>query len=85
MIKIKIKFFGILNDYFNNLEIEVKKNISLYELKNMIINNHVDNTSNHLIDTIKNSLFAINNKVIKENNIIKKSCIIYLLPPFSGG
>lgn len=85
MIKIKIKFFGILNDYFNEITIEKNKEISLNELKAEIKKIYINNTNNYLLHTIEKSIFSNKKKILNQKKIIKKTCTIFLLPPFSGG
>ncbi len=85
MIKIKIKFFGILSDYFKDLEINVQKNSTIASVKIELIQKHLDFTSQYLSHTIDKSIFSNNNQFLNDYDIIKENCTIFLLPPFSGG
>lgn len=85
MIKIKIKFFGILNDYFKEIILEKNSKISLNEIKSEIKKKYINNTNNYLLHTIEKSIFSNKKKILNENKVINKTCTIFLLPPFSGG
>ncbi|HFL8819345.1 MAG TPA: hypothetical protein V7792_00345 [Candidatus Azoamicus sp. OHIO2] len=85
MLKIKIKFFGILKDYFDDIDLNIEPNSTLLSLKEHIINKHLDNTSYYLKQTIYKSIFSNNDKFLDDSENIKENCTIYLLPPFSGG
>ena len=85
MIKIKIKFFGILKEYLEDTDIIIQKNETLLNIKKHIIENNLKNNTDHLKEIIEKSIFSNNKKFLKDKQLIKKSSTIYLLPPFSGG
>ncbi len=85
MIKIKIKFLGILKEYFKDINLEIQQNITLKILKKNIIMSHSNKIPEHLKYTIEKSIFSNKNKILNDEEIIKENCTLYLLPPFSGG
>lgn len=85
MIKIKIIFFGILSDYLKKIILEKNNEISLKEIKLEIKKKYINNTNNYLLHTIDKSIFSNKKKILNDKKIIKKTCTIFLLPPFSGG
>lgn len=85
MINVKIKFFGILKDYFDDLDLTINKNSTLESIKTHIINNYIDDTSKHLQQTIIKSIFSNTSEFLNDQTVLTTDCVIYLLPPFSGG
>lgn len=86
MLKVKIKFLGILNDYIDEITLDVKQNSSIIEIRNQIIEHIVKSNLKHLKETVERSIFSDEKEILNETvYIISKDCTIYLLPPFSGG
>ncbi|HIH2762477.1 MAG TPA: MoaD/ThiS family protein [Candidatus Azoamicus sp. MARI] len=86
MIKIKLKFFGIYNEIFGpEMDILIKDDSSLIELKTHLLNSLFETKINYLIKTFDKSLFSNDERILTNDYVIKNNEIIYLLPPFSGG
>lgn len=86
MIKIKIKFFGIYKELFNDeIDVCIKNNSTLNDLKNHLLDSLFNEKINYLKKTLDISLFSNDESILNDDYIIKNKEIIYLLPPFSGG
>ena len=89
-MKVKLELFGASRDLSNNefLEIDIKENISIKELRKKIIN-YVDEkfkgNENYkkIIET--SSFCSEDNNVISENYKITKDQKIGIIPPIGGG
>lgn len=86
MIDIKIKTFGIFSEILGNeINFKIEKELKLKELRAIILKNFFEKKINNLEDTFNKSVFSSEIEILKEDYIIKKNEILYLLPPFSGG
>ncbi len=89
-MKIKLELFGASRDFSktDHLEIEVKYDASVEDLKNGIIKylnkNFKGNES--FIKVVKSSAFCSeNNEIISDNYKITKNQKIGIIPPIGGG
>ncbi|HIH2763102.1 MAG TPA: MoaD/ThiS family protein [Candidatus Azoamicus sp.] len=86
MIKIKIKFFGVYKEIFGTeINMNIKTNSTLTELKKIILENFFDTKIAYLKKTFDKSLFSNDENILTDDYIMKDNDVIYLLPPFSGG
>ncbi len=90
MIKITIKFFGVLDEYFeSDLILNINKQCEILYIKKYIkkyIEKNINNTNlKYIYKIIDKALFSDNKKILSNDFIISSDCVIYLLPPFSGG
>ena len=89
-MKIKLELFGASRDFSktDHLEIEVKDDASVEDLRNEIIKylnkNFKGNES--FIKVVKSSAFCSeNNEIISDNYKITKNQKIGIIPPIGGG
>lgn len=86
MFYIKIKVFGIFNDYFKEeIIIEFSDKINVNDLKKIIKEQYFVNNLSFLNKVLSRSLFSYNNIILSDNHYLNSGDIVYLLPPFSGG
>ena len=89
-MKIKLELFGASRDFSNedHLELNVKNQASIDDLRNEIIKYLVKNFSGNenFIKVIKSSAFCSeNNEIISDNYKITKDQKIGIIPPIGGG
>ena len=89
-MKVQIELFGASRDFSdkNFLEFEIKKNSTIKDIKNKIIEyldkNFKGNES--FIKVVKSSAFCSeNNEIISDNYKITKEQKIGIIPPIGGG
>ena len=86
MFYIKLKVFGIFNDYFNEeIVIECSNKISVNDLRKIITEQYFINNLSFLNNILSRSLFSYNNIILSDNDYLNSGDLVYLLPPFSGG
>ena len=86
MLNIKLKFYGIFNDYLNNeIDITFNENINLHSFKNYISKNILIKDLFFLNTILDKSVFSNGIEILSLDYMLKNNDIIYLLPPFSGG
>jgi len=86
MLNIKLKFYGIFNDYLNNeIDITFNENINLHSFKNYISKNILIKDLFFLNTILDKSVFSNGIEILSHDYMLKDNDIIYLLPPFSGG
>ena len=86
MFYIKLKVFGIFNDYFNEeIIIEFSNEMSIYDLRKIITEQYFINDLSFLNNILSRSLFSYNNIILSDNDYLNSGDLVYLLPPFSGG
>lgn len=86
MFYIKLKVFGIFNDYFNEeIVIEFSNKISVNDLRKIITEQYFINNLSFLNNILSRSLFSYNNIILSDNDYLNSGDLVYLLPPFSGG
>jgi sulfur-carrier protein len=89
-MKIKLELFGASRDFNKSkyLDLKVKEKSSIKDLKNELIN-YLDvkfNNNENFRKIVKSSVFCSEeNKIIKENYIIKNNEKIAIIPPIGGG
>tara|TARA_Y100000591_G_scaffold33277_1_gene24716 strand:+ start:444 stop:713 length:270 start_codon:yes stop_codon:yes gene_type:complete len=89
-MKIKLELFGESRDFSDKdyLEIEVKNEASIEDLRNGIIN-YLDKNfkgNENFIKVVKSSAFCSeDNEIISENYKITKDQKIGIIPPIGGG
>ena len=89
-MKIKLELFGESRDFSDkdHLEIEVKNEASIEDLRNGIIN-YLDKNfkgNENFIKVVKSSAFCSeDNEIISENYKITKDQKIGIIPPIGGG
>ena len=89
-MKIKLELFGSSRDFSKNnfIEIEVKDNSSIKDLRNQIILYLKKRFQNNesFIKIVKSSAFCSdNNEIISDNYKITKDQKIAIIPPIGGG
>ena len=89
-MKIKLELFGASRDFSktDHLEIEVKYDASVEDLKNGIIKylNKNFKGNENFIKVVKSSAFCSeNNEIISDNYKITKNQKIGIIPPIGGG
>ena len=89
-MKIKLELFGASRDFSDNnhLELNVKDQASVEDLRNEIIN-HIDKNfsgNENFVKVVKSSAFCSeNNEIISDNYKITKDQKIGIIPPIGGG
>ena len=89
-MKIKLELFGASRDFSNkdHLELEIKEESSVNDLRNEIIK-HIDKNfsgNKNFIKVVKSSAFCSeNNEIISDNYKITKDQKIGIIPPIGGG
>ena len=89
-MKIKLELFGASRDfsYNDHLELNVKDQASVEDLRNEIIK-HIDKNfsgNENFIKVVKSSAFCSeNNEIISDNYKITKDQKIGIIPPIGGG
>ena len=89
-MKIKLELFGASRDFSDNdnLELNVKDQASVEDLRNEIIK-HIDKNfsgNENFIKVVKSSAFCSeNNEIISDNYKITKDQKIGIIPPIGGG
>ena len=89
-MKIKLELFGSSRDFSDkdHLELEVKNEASIDDLKNELIEfvNKNFKGNENFIKVIKSSAFCSeNNEIISDNYKITKDQKIGIIPPIGGG
>lgn len=80
-MKIKTLFFGIATDLVatSQLEIEVEKNSSIKEFKDLLMKNYPK------LENINSYAIAVNEEYANDTNVLKENDVVAIIPPVSGG